>query len=191
MLNFEELSDKAEQITFFFTDVDGTLTDGTAFYSAQGEYLKRFSFRDGAGFYLLNKLGITGGMITRENSEIVSRRAEKLQLKYCFLGIKNKLKFLEDFMLSQNCTLANLAYIGDDLNDLDVLSKCGLSFCPNDAVDAVKKEVDVICKSNGGFGAFRDAVEYLIFLKNEKIIDIFNKTCEINNLCFVALREKS
>jgi len=174
-LNFKELSNKAKQIIYFFSDVDGTLTDGTAFYSAQGEYLKQFSFRDGTGFYLLQKLGITGGIITRENSEIVSRRAEKLQLEHCFLGVENKLEFLEDFLLAQNGTLANLAYIGDDLNDLDVLSKCGLSFCPYDAVDTIKKEVDIICKSNGGFGAFRDAVEHLIYLKNENVIDVFNR----------------
>jgi YrbI family 3-deoxy-D-manno-octulosonate 8-phosphate phosphatase len=175
MLNFEELSKKAAQISYFFSDVDGTLTDGTVLYSAQGEYLKRFSFRDGTGFYLLQKMGITGGVITRENSEIVSRRVEKLQLKYCFLGVQDKLEFLEVFLQSQNCTLANLAYIGDDLNDLNVLSNCGLSFCPNDAVDTIKNRVDLICKSNGGFGAFRDAVEHLIYLKNENLTEIFDR----------------
>lgn len=174
-LKFKELSNKAEQIIYFFTDVDGTLTDGTVLYSVHGEYLKQFSFKDGTGFYLLQKIGITAGIITRENSEIVSQRAEKLKLKYCFLGIDNKLKFLEDFLDSQNCTLANLAYIGDDLNDIDVLLKCGLSFCPYDAVEVIKKNVDIICKSNGGFGAFRDAVEQLIYLKNEDLIDVFKK----------------
>jgi YrbI family 3-deoxy-D-manno-octulosonate 8-phosphate phosphatase len=173
-LNFNELSIKASQILYFFSDVDGTLTNGVVLYSAQGEYLKQFSFRDGTGFYLLQKLGIIGGIITGEKSEIVIRRAEKLKLKHCFLGIDNKLEILEDFLHSQNCTLANLAYIGDDLNDLNVLSKCGLSFCPSDAVGAIKERVDIICENNGGFGAFRDAVEHLIYLKNKKNTDFFS-----------------
>ena len=175
MLNFNELSDKTNRIIYFFSDVDGTLTNGTVLYSAQGEYLKQFSFRDGTGFYLLKKLGITGGIITGENSDIVSKRAEKLKLQYCFLGVDNKLDFLNDFLQAQNCTLDNLAYIGDDLNDFNVLSNCGLSFCPNDAVDTIKKTVDIVCKSNGGLGAFRDAVEQLIYLKNQKILEIFNE----------------
>ena len=175
MLNCKELSNKAEPIEYFFSDVDGTLTNGTVLYSIQGEYLKQFSFRDGTGFYLLKKMGITGGIITGENSEIVVRRAEKLKLQFCFLGIEDKLDVLEDFLYSQNRSLINLAYIGDDLNDLNILSKCGLSFCPNDAVDTIKKTADIICKSNGGFGAFRDAVEHLIYLRNENITEIYNK----------------
>jgi len=175
MSNIKTLSDKASRISYFFSDVDGTLTNGTVLYSAQGEYLKQFSFRDGTGFHLLKKLGVTGGIITGENSDIVSRRAEKLKLSHCFLGIDNKLDFLNDFLHVQNCTLDNLAYIGDDLNDFAVLSNCGLSFCPNDAVDTIKKTVDIICKSNGGFGAFRDAVEQLIYLKNKDLLDIFNQ----------------
>jgi len=174
-LNNKELSNKAAQIAFFFSDVDGTLTNGTVLYAAQGECLKQFSLRDGAGFFLLQKLGVTGGIITGENSEIVSRRAEKLKLKYCFTGIDDKVACLEHFLQSQHCTFDNLAYIGDDLNDLNVLSKCGLSFCPHDAVGIVKEKVDIICKSNGGFGAFRDAVEHLIILRNENITEIYNK----------------
>ena len=100
-----ELKERAKKVKYFFSDIDGTLTDGTSVYTANGEYAKSFSLRDGAGVYLLKKTGIEVGFITGENSEIVQKRAEKLKLKYCFSGIDNKLQCMSDFCSNLNITL--------------------------------------------------------------------------------------
>jgi YrbI family 3-deoxy-D-manno-octulosonate 8-phosphate phosphatase len=170
-----KLRNRAKKIKFFFTDVDGTLTDGTIYYSENGELMKRFSFKDGAGFYLLKKMGITAGIITGENSMIVLRRAEKLGLKYCFLGVEDKLAYMRNFAISQKITLENIAYIGDDLNDMELLKNVGLSFCPIDANNVIRKNAHIICKKSGGDGSFRESVEILCNLINGNISDVFHK----------------
>ena len=171
----DTLIEKASKIRYFFTDVDGTLTDGTIQYTANGELSKNFSLRDGTGFFLLKKIHINAGIITGENSAIVSARANKLALKHCFLGVDDKIKKLQNFLDSEKMNMENLAYIGDDLNDFELLSNCGLSFCPSDAIIQIKEIVDVVCTSKGGFGAFRDAVDYLINLKGLDSFQVFIK----------------
>lgn len=168
ILKFNKMINR--EIKYFFTDVDGTLTDGSTYYSKEGEELKKFSHIDGTGFYLLNQVGIIPGIITGENSEIVLRRAEKLGIQYCFLGINNKVEYLEKFLNSKGLTFNNLAYIGDDLNDLDLLCKVKFSFAPNDAREIIKKNVSYVCESIGGQGAFRESVERLF---KEFKIDIY------------------
>jgi YrbI family 3-deoxy-D-manno-octulosonate 8-phosphate phosphatase len=164
---------KAGNIQFFFSDVDGTLTDGTSYYSEKGEAMKRFSLIDGAGFYLLNKMKIAGGIITGENSPIVLRRSEKLKLNHCFLNVSDKLMHLQKFTKEQHITLENIAYIGDDLNDLELLKNVGLSFCVANAHVLVKESVDIVCTRNGGNGAFREAVEIVCNLLDKNIIQLF------------------
>ena len=174
MLSNETLILKAKKIRLFFTDVDGTLTDGCTYYSASGEFMKKFSQIDGTGFFLLRQAGITAGIITGEVSEIVTRRAEKLRIKLCFMGIQNKLDFLQKFTIEQNVLLEEIAYIGDDLNDLLLLKNVGLSFACGNSHPLIKKEVDICCETNGGAGAFREAVENLLSLQNRDLYEIFN-----------------
>ena len=171
----EALVEKASKIRYFFTDVDGTLTDGTILYTVNGELAKNFTTRDGTGFFLLKKMQINAGIITGENSDIVSVRANKLALKHCFLGVDDKFEKMQNFLHSEKMNMENLAYIGDDLNDFELLSNCGLSFCPSDAVVQIKNIVDVTCASKGGYGAFRDAVDYIIKLKGLEILQVFTK----------------
>ena len=162
------LKDKAHKIKLLLTDCDGVLTDGCVYYSERGEELKKFSLRDGMGVERLRTIcGIDSGIITRENSEIVRRRGEKLKMQHLYLGIRNKkekvLQILEEHKLSVN----EIAYIGDDTNDLEVLELAGFSACPSDAFEPIKKSVHYICQSAGGAGAFREFAELIIHLRTE------------------------
>lgn len=161
MIFNKEKKKELPRIRLFLADVDGTLTDGCTYYSAQGEELKKFSHRDGRGVFLLREKGIAFGVITGENSEIVKRRAEKLNADFCFIGIEDKLKHFKD-CLSENYSLNEIAFIGDDTNDLKLLKAAGVSFAVKDAMDEIKKEADYICEKKGGEGAFREAVDFLL-----------------------------
>lgn len=172
ILNSAELKTKASKIKYFFADVDGTLTDGCTYYSSKGEELKKFSHIDGTGFFLLKQAGIIPGIITGENSEIVLRRAEKLQLEFCFIDIKDKYAFIKQFAKEKNCELINFAYIGDDINDFELLKNVGMSFAPGNARPEIKKQVDICCHAFGGYGAYREAVDYLLKLKSFKLYEV-------------------
>lgn len=164
-LNSSELAAKASKIRYFFSDVDGTLTDGCTYYSSRGEEMKKFSHIDGTGFFLLKQAGIIAGIVTGENTEIVTRRAEKLQLQYLFLDVKDKYTLMKQFIENENCDQDEIAYIGDDINDLELLKNVGLSFAPGNARLEVRTQVDICCEANGGSGAFREAVECLLKYK--------------------------
>ena len=143
-------------------DNDGTLTDGFTYYSANGEELKRYNHKDGRGIYLLKKQGIKFGIITGENSLIVSERAKKINADYCYLGVQNKLQILNELLQLENIRKEEVAYIGDDTNDLEIIKEVGFSFAPSDAHTEVLTNVDFVCKSIGGHGAVREAIDYLI-----------------------------
>lgn len=175
MLTNEQIKEKAAHIRFFFSDVDGTLTDGCTYYSANGEELKKFSHIDGTGFLLLKKVGIVPGLITGEDTLIVKCRAEKLQLKHCLLGVKDKVEIIKRFAEENNCNLDEIAYMGDDLNDLGLISHAGLSFAVGNAHALVKKNAHICCKSKGGEGAFREAVEMLLTFRGLDLYTVFNQ----------------
>lgn len=163
------LKEKAARIKWLFADVDGTLTDGKVYYGHDGEVLKSFSMRDGTGFFLLREVGIGAGLITGENSAIVKSRAEKLKLAHCLLGVSNKVSRLEEFLESNSLSWDEIAYIGDDLNDVKALSSAGLGFAVGDACQLAKEAADIVCSKPGGGGAFREAVEYLLSLRGVDI----------------------
>jgi YrbI family 3-deoxy-D-manno-octulosonate 8-phosphate phosphatase len=152
-----------KNIKWLFTDIDGVWTDCTIFYSAKGEEIKAFSYRDGMGAERLKKLtSIDIGIITGEKSEIVERRAEKLNINTVFIGIKNKLEVVEIFLQENNLTWDNIAYIGDDLNDIEVMKRAAICACPADAYKDVLAISHYICEKKGGEGAFREFCEFLI-----------------------------
>lgn len=163
----EELKIRAKTLKIVFTDIDGTLTDGFTYYSENGEELKRFNHKDGAGVHLLRLNNVQFGIITGEKSKIVLQRAKKLNADYCFIGVDNKLKFIHDFLCSNNLSFDEIAYIGDDFNDLALLSNAGLSFAVNDAIDKVKNSAMFQCQKKGGYGAFREAVDIIIKLREK------------------------
>lgn len=171
-ISLETLKAKATKIKWFFCDIDGTLTDGCVYYSPEGELLKKFSLRDGTGFFLLKQAGIKTGFITTECSPIVEQRAKKLKINKYIFGTHRKLEAMQDFAKQEGLTLENIAFIGDELNDVKLLASCGLSFAVGDADNRAKGVSDIICKHLGGCGAFREAVESLLELKEIVIDDI-------------------
>jgi 3-deoxy-D-manno-octulosonate 8-phosphate phosphatase (KDO 8-P phosphatase) len=163
MMNEDQYREKASRIKLLFTDVDGVLTDNGVYYGESGEVLKRFSIRDGMGVERLRKLcDIDTGIVTGELSPSVARRAEKLHVTQLHLGVKDKKGRLEEIMEKTRLRWEEIAFIGDDVNDLEVLARVGLSACPADAMADVSRVVDYHCAAKGGEGAFREFAERLI-----------------------------
>jgi 3-deoxy-D-manno-octulosonate 8-phosphate phosphatase (KDO 8-P phosphatase) len=166
-----ELSRRARAIKLVLSDCDGVLTDTGVYYGESGEALKRFSIRDGMGVERLRKAGIESAIITGESSPSVLRRAEKLQL-HVFLGVKDKLAHLGRVMSDAEVEKSEIAYIGDDYNDLPLLAaiaETGLTGAPSDAMPKVKAAVHRRCRAPGGLGAFRDFAEWILRLRESQI----------------------
>jgi len=159
----ETLKEKAEKIKLLLTDVDGVLTDNGVYYSEAGEVMKRFSIRDGMGVERLRKLcGIETGIVTGETSGSVVKRAEKLNITELHLGIKDKGGLLAVILERSGLQPEEIAFIGDDVNDISIIQLAGLSACPANAMPQVAAMVDVHCTQKGGEGAFREFAEWLI-----------------------------
>jgi YrbI family 3-deoxy-D-manno-octulosonate 8-phosphate phosphatase len=149
-------------IKLFAFDVDGVLTDGGMYYSKDGEIIKKFNTKDGMGIDLIKKEGIIPVIITREDSDIILRRAEKLGIEEVYINVKEKLKIIKILKEKYKLEYEDIAYMGDDVNDLEVLRKVGLSFTVNDGMDNIKKVAKYITKKNGGQGAVREVVELIL-----------------------------
>lgn len=153
------------KIKLFLTDVDGVLTDGGMYYSETGDELKKFNTRDGMGFHLLREAGIKSGIITTENTQIVERRAAKLKVDYVYQG-KNtggKLQTALEICRKEGITLAEAAYIGDDINCYDLLCNVGMAACPADAVEKIKTIPNIkILRKKGGEGVVREFIEIIL-----------------------------
>jgi 3-deoxy-D-manno-octulosonate 8-phosphate phosphatase (KDO 8-P phosphatase) len=165
-MKIADLREKAQKIKLLITDCDGVLTDGGVYYSANGEELKKFNLRDGMGVERLRtQCNIDTAIMTGENSPIVTRRAEKLKIVNLYLGVRDKKRKLEEVLSSLNLNSVEIAYIGDDLNDYEVINEAGLSASPSDGADLIKQRVDYICTLPGGAGAFREFAELIIKLR--------------------------
>jgi YrbI family 3-deoxy-D-manno-octulosonate 8-phosphate phosphatase len=154
------------RLRYFFFDVDGTLTDAAMYYSSKGEYLKRFNTRDGFGIQSLREEGIEVGLMSSEDSPIVSTRASKLKLRYAYSGVANKEEQLKRFSEENGIGLSEIGFMGDDLNDLPAIMICGFSACPSDAMEEVKQRVDYVCTLAGGQGAVRELCDWLIIMRS-------------------------
>ena len=156
----------AQKIKLFATDVDGTLTDAGMYYCANGDEFKKFNTRDGMGIKLIQAKGVKTAIITSENTEIVSRRAKKLEIDYLFQGKRPKIETITELCGKIGISLGEVAYVGDDINDFELLSAVGLKACPADAVKKIAEIPNIIKLSKkGGEGAVREFIE-LIFDKN-------------------------
>ena len=150
-------------IKLFATDVDGTLTYGCMYYAENGLELKKFNFRDGHGFQLLQEAGIRTAIITSEITPIVQKRADKLKADYLSMKNHDKLGYVKQLCAELGIDLSEVAYIGDDVNDLELLQAVGFAACPNDAHPNIKKIGNIkILSQNGGHGAVREFIDYLI-----------------------------
>ncbi|WP_458627282.1 cytidylyltransferase domain-containing protein [Winogradskyella sp. PC D3.3] len=148
-------------ITHFVLDVDGVFTKGTISYTADGEHTKTFDMRDGMGLEILRQESVKIMVMTSENSPLVAARMKKLNIEDVFLGVKDKYAFLADLREKRNLNLEEIAYIGDDVNDLANLCSVGWSFVPGNGTEHVKPFADVLLKSNSGEGAIREACEWI------------------------------
>ena len=166
-MNLEEkiLKKKCSQIKLVITDVDGVLTDGGMYYSKNGEILKKFNTRDGMAVELLRNNKIPVVIITGEKSQIVLSRAKKLLIKDAFIGIKKKELLLPKICKKYKIKEDNIAYIGDDINDLKILQQVGFSASPKDGMSVIKKKSNYVCKVKGGEGVLREVADMIISFK--------------------------
>ncbi len=164
-----DLIERIKKIKVLVMDVDGTLTNSTVYYSRNGEEMKRFSLRDGMGIELLHKAGLRTAILTSENSPIVISRATKLKIGSVMLGSRNKKHSLEEFAKNCKLSLDEIAYAGDDVNDLQAMTIAGLAVCPNDAVQSIKDVAHLILNKNGGYGAVRELAELILSTQNKPI----------------------
>lgn len=150
------------EIKMFLTDCDGCLTDGGMYYSEHGDELKKFNTRDGMGFALLRNKGIVTGIVTSENVDLNKRRAQKLKLDVLEAGCKDKVAAVKALCEKYAISLENVTYIGDDINDLDVIKMVGYGCCPADAMPQVRDVAKYVTKAKGGEGVIREVVEAII-----------------------------
>ncbi len=153
---------KQERINYLVLDVDGVFTDAGVYYGADGELMKKFNMRDGMGLEILRQNQVEVVVITSENSDLVAKRMQKLQIQHTFLGVKDKYSFLQQFIHQQQTSWANLAYVGDDVNDLANLCTVGWSFAPADAVAAVQQHVDCTLTHKAANGAIREVCDWIM-----------------------------
>ena len=147
------------------TVVDGVLTDGGMYYSAHGDVMKKFNAKDGMGINILRKKNIPTIIITKEKTKIIKQWAKKMNVKKVYDGIMKKELILEKICKSFKISEKEIAFVGDDVNDLELMKKVGFSVTPNDGNDVVKKIADYITKSKGGEGAIREITDLIIKAK--------------------------
>ena len=164
-----KLKSKCSKIELVITDVDGVLTDGGRYYSEKGEIMKKFHTRDGMGINVLLRNGIRSVIITKEKSKIVKKWAEEMNVVVVYEDAKKKEKLLpkirKKFKISNN----QIAYVGDDINDINLLKKVGLSACPKNAINQIKRNVDYVCLQNGGEGVIREVGDLILNFKFPEI----------------------
>lgn len=149
-------------IRVFATDVDGVLTDAGMYYSESGDEWKKFNTRDGMGIKLLQKAGMITAIVTQERTKLVARRAEKLAIPELHQGIMDKLALIRDMAQRYGLSLQEVAYIGDDVNDLEALKAVGFSAAPADGMPVVRASVHYVCQKKGGEGAVREIAEMIL-----------------------------
>lgn len=155
------------------TDIDGVWTDGGMYYDGTNVELKKFHTYDSAGVLFAHHLGIPVGILTGEDTEIVRRRSEKLNVDYLYLGVKDKVAIAKELCKELQIEIQDVAYIGDDLNDMPLLKQVGWAGVPTSAPEYVKALATVPLKKRGGEGVFREFVESI--LSEERILQIVNK----------------
>lgn len=161
----QKIRTRIKNIKLIATDVDGVLTDGGMYYSSNGDTLKKFHARDGMAISILKRNNIPTVIITKEKNQIIKKWSTKMHVDKLFDGVKNKEKIILKLCNIYNLSENNIAYIGDDVNDLEIMKKVGLSITPNDGISEIKKIVDYKCKKKGGEGTLREVCDLIISVK--------------------------
>jgi 3-deoxy-D-manno-octulosonate 8-phosphate phosphatase (KDO 8-P phosphatase) len=165
-----EFRDRLLKIKLLAMDVDGTLTNRSVYYSNRGEELKRFNVHDGMGITLLHQSGIQTLIISSDPSDIPTRRVEKLGVTYQIIGAKRKFLKLQNLLQEIGIAPEEVAYIGDDVNDLEVIDYVGFSAAPKDATETVRNKVDYVLDYEAGGGAVRQLCELILLAQDKPII---------------------
>jgi 3-deoxy-D-manno-octulosonate 8-phosphate phosphatase (KDO 8-P phosphatase) len=170
--NAKDLRKKASGIRGIICDVDGVLTNGKFHYDQQGKESKHFYARDGVIVSHLKKAGIIAGVVSSRESDVVSRWCADLKMDFCHQGILDKVSAVQKLASHYKLKLKEVAFIGDDLNDLAVFRIVGMSVCPADALDYIKNEADLVTRVKGGNGVFREVADLVLSAKGalEKIV---------------------
>lgn len=158
----QDIYERARKIRVAIFDVDGVLTDGGIYIDQRGDEIKRFDVQDGQGISFLVKSGISVCFLSGRSSIAVEKRARELGVTYVYQGCKDKLKAYEDFKRVAELDDAQIACVGDDLPDVAIMARCGLSCAVSNAREEVKAVADYVCRAEGGGGAAREFVEWLL-----------------------------
>ena len=153
---------KLKNIRLLISDVDGVLTDGGMYYSEKGEILKKFNAKDGMGVEILLSSKVKTVLLTRENSSIVKKRGAKIKAAATYIGTFNKELQLHKICKKFQVSPTEIAYIGDDLNDSEIMKLVGFAATPSDGIKDLRKIVDYVCRNNGGNGAFREIADLIV-----------------------------
>ena len=162
----EILQNKIRRIKLVAMDVDGVLTDGGMYYLESGDEIKKFHSRDGMGIKLLQGGGLVTAFVTSEKTNLVQRRGDRLKVPEVHQGTFEKINVLYALCTKYNLSMGDVAYIGDDVNDLDALKHAGFSLAPADAMSVIKEAVDYVCECNGGAGAVREMSDLILSVQN-------------------------
>jgi len=161
----KSLLSKIKKIEILLTDVDCVLTDCGMYYDKRGDSMKKFHTRDGMAVTLLRKKSIPTIIVTKEKTIIVRKWAKRMKVYKTYDGIVDKVSILSKICKTFNVKSEQVAYIGDDVNDLELLKSVGFSAVPNDAISEAKIIADYICKTNGGNGVLREIADLVISAK--------------------------
>lgn len=147
-------------IKLLVLDVDGVLTDGGMYYSNSGDEFKKFNTKDGMGIKEIIKKGVKVGFLSNgKNDILINNRAALLKVEFVYVGFDNKLEVLDKWLKQLNLTYKNVAYIGDDINDIEIIQRIGISACPCDAVKSVKAVANITLDLKGGEGCVREFID--------------------------------
>ncbi|MEO2081649.1 MAG: HAD hydrolase family protein [Leeuwenhoekiella sp.] len=153
---------KSCRITHLVLDVDGVFTDGCVYFGSDGELIKKFDMRDGMGLEILRQNEVEVMVMTSEDSQIVASRMKKLKIKDVFLGVKDKFSLLSRILVERDLDYSQIAYVGDDVNDMANICAAGWSFAPANATQEIKRNADVILTRDSAAGAIREACEFIL-----------------------------
>lgn len=163
----QDVIDKAKNIRLLILDVDGVLTNGTIYYGTNGAEMKGFNILDGLGIKILQKCGITVGVISAKNSDPVARRMQELDIEHAYLGHHTKLPAYEELKNKLQLKDQEIAYMGDDLPDLPILRRVGLAITVPNSSETLRQHVDITTVNAGGQGAVREICEFILKAQNK------------------------
>ncbi len=162
LMHIQNVDSKYKNIKYIIVDVDGTLTDGGIYYDENNNEVKKFNTKDAAGFFAAKVCGIKTMILTGRECNATTRRMKELQVDYLNQEVLDKKAFLLDFISQNNIDKGQIAYIGDDLNDYEPMKLAGFKACPNDSADEIIELCDYVSPVNGGYGAVRDIMKYIL-----------------------------